>query len=208
MKIKENKYLLLIAASIALCIAAYFIYDHSSYITFAAKVKGHKGTVLAEGKGILITEEDLRKYKLYNYGAIDENFTDEEILSLMVEEAVVLEEAKDDGIKITKDEVNEFLKEQKYLVEQVLSKEDKKAFEDMISDLGMKKSQYWDDFAPIAYARILAFGRMREILQEEIKIKVLKNSTEISSDEFVKQCGVLYDEKIETLKGKYKIKQY
>ena len=201
--IRKIKKLFSFAIILIVLACGYVIYQKTQYVSYTDTIVRKDSKVLAKVNGNEITQEDVLNYRKSNAANLSSSFTDKDILNMLIEDNLLLQAAKDEGIKVPKNEVGKLLNESKNLLEKSISTNGNNEINKIVKDLGISIEKYWSTYAPKAIARAIAIGKERDLIKNNILSEITKKNPSFTSAENEKALKDMYSKKLEELKKKY-----
>lgn len=205
MLFKKLKRLITFIIFVFIIVCIYVFYENSQYITYTDNVIKTNSKVLAKVGDKVITQDDIDRYRDINGNNLIKNFSDKDILNKLIEDNVLIKAAKDDGVKVSKDEVSKIINENKSIIQNEVTKSSDDKMDKLAKDLGITIEKYWNTYAPKAYASIIAIGKEKNGIKDKIISDISKNHPNFSQVENEKAINDLYQNKLEELKKKYSV---
>lgn len=117
-----------------------------------------------------ITEKEFNSKKLFLEELKGTSPSTQEVLDAITEQKVLVKEAKKVGIKVTKEELDNYIETQKKAHQQ-LSDEERSKFNDFLAGQGITEEQYWEDAnTRKAYEIGIYIGKMQNKLANELPL--------------------------------------
>lgn len=148
--------------------------EKAQYSTFL-KSTNDASKVVATVDGNPITKNDVDNAKLFR----QDNLSDKEMIDRLIKNKLLKEEAPKLGVHVTLEEAKEEALRQKNIIESNSSEEDKQKISDIIAGLGITPKQYWNEYVPMEYQKIMTIEKVKKIIGDQA---VSKNNKLKSSD--------------------------
>lgn len=143
--------------------------EKAQYSTFL-KSTNDASTVVATVDGNPITKNDVDNAKLFR----QDNLSDKEMIDRLIKNKLLKEEAPKLGVNVTLEEAKEEALRQKNIIESNSSEEDKQKISDIIAGLGITPEQYWNEYVPMEYQKIMTIGNVKKIIGDQAVSKNTK----------------------------------
>lgn len=127
--------------------------------------------------GEKITNVDLLNYKAYK-SIENTQVSDQELLENMITEKLYLQLAKEKNVYATLEDGKKMAEENRQILDSQ-PKEVKETQQKMIEMMGLTEDQYWNDFAPVEYQKIISAQNLSALLEQQ---KVLHYNVEDIND--------------------------
>lgn len=203
--IRKLKRLITFSIFALIIVCGYVIYEKSQYVSYTDNITNTNSKVLAKVGDKTITQSDINSYKDSNQNNLAKGFTDKDILNKLIEDNVLIKAAKDEGVKVSKNEVQKIISQSKSALEKDATKSSDEKMDKLAKDLGITLGKYWNAYAPKAYASIIAIGKERNGIKDKIISDISKSHPNWSQIENDKAINDMYQKKLDELKKKYAV---
>lgn len=176
------RFLLIIALIIisitSLVIANNYSSPYKNKIKIVKELKTSKDSskLIAEVNGRQIRENDIKAIKVMS----DANMSEEEILNMLIDQQLLLEEAKRQNLEPTPEEIQAAVDEARETYNKYASEKDKMDIQAVIEGLGLSEKEYWENYVPSKYKEMLTAGKLRTKIRKDVE-KNIKNPNDINS---------------------------
>lgn len=169
---------LIIIPITSLVIANNYSSQYKNKIKIVKELKTSKDSskLIAEVNGIQIRENDIKAIKVMS----DANVSEEEILNMLIDQQLLLEEAKRQNLEPTPEEIQAAVDEARETYNKYASEKDKMDIQAVIEGLGLSEKEYWENYIPSKYKEILTAGKLRTKIRKDVE-KNIKNPNDIYS---------------------------
>lgn len=190
---------------VLIIVCGYVFYENSQYVAYADNIVNTNSKVLAKVGDKVITQDDIKNYNDSNQNDLLKNLTDKDILNKLIEDNVLIKAAKDEGVKVTKNEVQKIIGQNKAVLEKGSANSTDGKMDKLAKDLGITLEKYWNTYAPKAYASVIAISKERNGIKDKIISDISKSHPNWSQIENEKSIKDMYEKKIDELKKKYAV---
>lgn len=179
---RKMRFLLIIALIIisitSLVIANNYSSPYKNKIKIVKELKTSKDSskLIAEVNGRQIRENDIKAIKVMS----DANMSEEEILNMLIDQQLLLEEAKRQNLEPTPEEIQAAVDEARETYNKYASEKDKMDIQAVIEGLGLSEKEYWENYVPSKYKEMLTAGKLRTKIRKDVE-KNIKNPNDINS---------------------------
>lgn len=205
MLFRKLKRLVTFIIFVFIIVCGYIIYENSQYVAYTDNNVNTNSKVLAKVGEKVITQADINSYRDINGNNLIKNFSDKDILNKLIEDNVLIKAAKDEGVKVSKNEVQKIISQNKSAIEKDVTKSSDDKMEKLAKGLGITIEKYWNTYAPRAYASLVAIGKERNGIKDKIISEISKSHPNWSQAENEKAINDMYQKKLEELKKKYAV---
>lgn len=145
-----------------------------------------------------VSKLDFEKIKLY-YNL--DNYQDTE--NIIINNLIIKELAKKEGINPTKEDIEEYIKETKVVIR--YNSDIRNKFYDFLTKIGQSEEEYWNDQSVFKrYEIALIIGRYRQLISNNI----LKKNSELELNEVDKIVSKVFEKTLHNEKNKIAIEYY